>query len=102
MESSSLSSLFIGMWVVGIALALISMVATWKFRLPGTTFSDIVRGPLGPGAPRLFFSAADRLLLVRPERRRLVYALQLAGVSIVALAVVVVPLLEFLLSEANK
>lgn len=102
METSSLSSLFVGMWLVGFALALISMVATWLFRIPGTTFSDIVRGPLGPGAPRLFITAADRLLLVRPERRRLVYALQLAGVSLFALAIVGIPLLGFFISEANK
>jgi hypothetical protein len=102
MEVSSLGSLFVGMWLAGFALALISVVATWMYRIPDTTFSDIVRGPPGPGAPRLFFSAADRLCLVRPERRRFVYALQLAGVSIIALAAVGMPLLWLFLSEANK
>ena len=102
MEISSLGSLFVGMWLVGFALTLISVIATWMYRVPGTSFSDIARGPLGPGAPRLLFSAADRLELVRPEKRRLVYALQLAGVSIIALAVVGAPLLWLVLSEANK
>jgi hypothetical protein len=72
------------------------------YRIPGTTFSDIVRGPLGPGAARLFFSAADRLRLVRPERRRLVYALQIAGVSIIALAIVGASMLGLFLPESNK
>jgi hypothetical protein len=99
---SSLGSLFVGMCLVGFALTLASVVATWMYRVPGTRFSDISRGPLGPGAPGLLFSAADRLQLVRPEKRRLVYALQLAGVSLIALAVVGVPLLSLVLSEANK
>ena len=102
MAVSSLGSLFIGMWLVGFALVIISVVATWTYRVPGTPFSDIVRGPLGPGAPRMLFTAADRLSLVRPEKRRFVYALQLAGVSIIALAIVGVPLLGFFLSGADK
>ena len=102
MGPSSFNSLFIGMLLVGIALALISMVATWWYLIPGTTFNDIAFGPPGPGAPRLLITAADRLRLVRPERRRLVYALQLTGVSIFALAIVGLPLLWFVIAEANK
>jgi len=102
MEMLSLGSLFVGGWSLACTLLLVGVIATWIYRIPGTTLSDFMHGPKGQHAPRLFHSAADALRLVRPEKRRLIYGLQLAGASIAAFAIAGLFLVSLVFPEASK
>jgi len=64
------------------------LVSAWVFRIPGTTSGDFTAGPKGKPAPRFFHTAGDTLRLVRPEKRRVVYGLMLAGAAIPAVMLV--------------
>jgi hypothetical protein len=88
---------FLGAWALACVLLLLALVALWLFRIPGTTLSDFTNGPKGQHAPRVVHSFGDALRCVRPEKRRVVYALALVGASIASLAIVG-PLLLGLLS----
>jgi hypothetical protein len=79
---------FIGAWVLAIALLVSGLIAAWVFRIPGTTSGDFTAGRRGRPAPRFFHTAGDTLKLVRPEKRRVVYGLLLAGAAIPALMLV--------------
>ena len=102
MQKLSLESCFVAVWVLACLLLVSGVVAAWIFRIPGTTRSDFTNGPKGQHAPRFLHTAADTLRLVRPERRKLVYGLQLAGASIAALAIVGLFLAAFILQETNE
>ena len=69
-------------------LLALGLIAAWVFRVPGTTRGDFTAGPRGKSAPRFFHTAGDTLKLVRPEKRRVVYGLMLAGVAIPAFMLV--------------
>ena len=79
---------FVGAWVLAMVLLASGLIAAWVFRVPGTTRGDFTAGPRGKPAPRFFHTAGDTLKLVRPEKRRVVYGLMLAGAAIPALMLV--------------
>jgi hypothetical protein len=84
----SLGPYILGAWLLAMALLLSGLVAAWVFRIPGTARGDFTAGARGKPAPRFFHMAGDTLKLVRPERRRFVYGLLLAGAAIPALILV--------------
>jgi uncharacterized membrane protein YccC len=86
---------FLIAWLASMALLLSGGVATWICRLPGVTLSDFLNGRKGMTPPRMFHAHTDAMRLVRPERRRLVYALQLSGASLAAAAIIIAVALEF-------
>ena len=79
---------FLGAWALACVLMVLSLAGMWLFRIPGTTLSDFTNGPKGQHSPRVLHSFGDAIRCVRPEKRRIVYGLALAGASIAAFDIV--------------
>lgn len=79
---------FIVGWVFGCLLLLASVVVMWVYRAPGTRLADLIDQP----GHRVFHKRAEMMRFVRPEKRRLIYVLQLTGATICA-SLTIIPLL---------
>jgi hypothetical protein len=82
--------LFLGGWVIGCLFLLAGAVAMWVYRIPGTSFGELCQGPRGQHPHRMLHQHTDMMRSVRPEKRRLIYTLQLTGATICA-SVIVLP-----------
>jgi hypothetical protein len=76
---------FVAGWVLGCLFLVTGAIMTWVFRVPGTTLSQVIDQP----GHAILFRHAESLKLIQPERRRLVYGLQLTGATICASLIVV-------------
>jgi hypothetical protein len=83
---------FVAGWVVGVLFLLAGVVAMWVYRAPGTTLSQVVDNP----GHSVLFRHAETMRLIRPEKRRLVYGLQLIGTTI-CVSLIVIPFVLSLL-----
>jgi hypothetical protein len=92
MIDSAPQAWFIGSWVLACLLLLAGGIASWVYRLPGVKYSDFLNGPPGQHPPRFFHQFEDTMRLVRADKHRLIYGLEVAGASIAALDVLLLAL----------
>src|SRR5688572_1011 len=83
---------FVAAWALGCLFLVAGAISTWVYRIPGVSLGEVLEGPNGQPRHRMFHQHTDMMRLVRPEKRRLIYALQLTGATIIA-SLVVVPFL---------
>jgi hypothetical protein len=91
---------FIGAWILGCLFLVAGAVAMWVYRMPGTSLGELIQGPRGQPTHRMLHQHTDMMRQVLPEKRRLIYLLQLTGATICASTIVVLLVLSALVPES--